>query len=101
MTDASLSSSRKCAYRRMVVSMENENDKKHEAASKLASLFTGWGVPGSVARILAGAIIGALAAVACMSQSGCSVRVDMLPDGAQSWEGVLTLPNPATVTPEK
>lgn len=81
--------------------MNNENDKKREAASKLEALFTGWGVPGSVARILAGAILGALAAVACMSQSGCSVRVDMLPDGTQSWESVLNLPKPATVTPQK
>ena len=46
-------------------------------------MLTGWGVPGSIARILAGAIIGALAAIAAMSQSGCTATLDVYPDGGR------------------
>lgn len=48
-----------------------ENGCEHEQkAGLLAGVLTGWGVPGGIARILAGAIIGALAAIVAMSQIG-------------------------------
>ena len=86
--------------------MTDENNEKssceHEQkAGWLAGVLTGWGVPGSIARILAGAIVGALAAIAAMSQSGCSVSVDVLPDSSQHWECSITLPEPVTINHEK
>lgn len=46
------------------------NDKTIKAAGFFTSIFTGWGVPGGIARILAGAVIGALAALAALTQGG-------------------------------
>ena len=51
--------------------MEQDN-KTTKAAGFFTSLFAGWGVPGGIARILAGAVIGALAALAALTQSGCT-----------------------------
>lgn len=85
--------------------MENDSDDKlrkaHEAASKLSTLFTGCGIPGSIARILAGALIGALATVAIMSQSGCMVKLDIMPRGEKHIDSSFMLPQPATVTEQK
>lgn len=85
--------------------MVNESDDKlaqaHEAASKLSTLFTGWGIPGGIARILAGAVIGALAAVAIMSQSGCTVKLDIMPSGEKHIDSSFMLPQPVTVTNQK
>lgn len=85
--------------------MGNESDDKlakaHDAASKLSTLFTGWGIPGGIARILAGAVIGALAAVAIMSQSGCTVKLDILPSGEKHIDSSFMLPQPVTVTNQK
>lgn len=53
--------------------MDSGNDKAEKAskaAGCISGLLTGWGVPGAVARIIAGAIIGAVAAYLALSQSG-------------------------------
>ena len=72
-----------------------ENGCEHEQkAGRLAGVLTGWGVPGSIARILAGAIIGALAAIAAMSQSGCTATLDVYPDGGRRFDGSFVLPQP-------
>lgn len=54
--------------------MEQDN-KTTKAAGFFTSLFAGWGVPGGIARILAGAVIGALAALAALTQSGCTAAL--------------------------
>ena len=46
-----------------------DNDNK---TSWLAGLLTGWGVPANWARVIAGAIIGALAAAGILTQQGCT-----------------------------
>lgn len=46
---------------------KNDNEKKHEW---LTSLITGWGVKESWAKVIAGALIGAL--VACGFLSSCT-----------------------------
>lgn len=62
-------------------------------AGFLISLFTGWGVPGGLARILAGAVLGALSALWALSQSGCLAEWSQSAHGATtSWQGRLALP---------
>lgn len=57
-----------------------------QSLSFLARLFTGWGVPGSLARILAGAVLGALSAFWAMSQSGCMAEWTLRSPGSV-WHG--------------
>lgn len=64
----------------------------------LTALFTGWGVPGSLARILAGAVLGALSALWALSQSGCTAEWSQSPDGSSSWYGKVEFPQPACIT---
>lgn len=59
--------------------------------------LAGFGVPGNWAKVIAGAVIGALIAAGILTQTSCSASIDLLPDGAQHWEGVIELP-PAAVT---
>lgn len=40
-----------------------QTQKARKAAGWVTGLLTGWGIPGTIARILTGAIIGAAAAV--------------------------------------
>lgn len=50
--------------------IENENATTDcQKSCFLTALFTGWGVPGGLARILAGAVLGALSALWALSQT--------------------------------
>lgn len=55
-----------------MMSDETKNEQATKAAGWLTGLLTGWGVPGSVARILAGAIIGAAIAIMAMAETSCT-----------------------------
>lgn len=65
----------------------------------LTALFTGWGVPGGLARIIAGAILGALSALWALSQTGCTAEWTQYPDGSSSWYGKVELAQPGNVIP--
>ena len=41
----------------------NNENKTTQAAGWVTNLLTGWGIPGTIARIIAGAIIGAISQV--------------------------------------
>lgn len=69
----------------------NENDKKQQAEGFISRLLTGWGIPGSVARILAGAIVGAVAAWVAFSQSACTTDYAQNAEGLQ-FHGSIVLP---------
>lgn len=68
-----------------------QDDKTTKAAGFFTSLFAGWGVPGGIARILAGAVIGALAALAALTQSGCTADYHQNADGVD-FSGSLVFP---------
>lgn len=78
--------------------MTTSNEKQEKAANWITSLFSGWGVPGGIARVIAGAIIGALSALAALSQSGCTASYTQNADGSH-FEGSVVLPH--SVTPQK
>ncbi len=67
-----------------------------EKASWLTSLLTGWGVREVWAKIIAGAIIGALAAAGVLTQTGCTMNLTKLPDGTLSFS-VGEQPSPVVV----
>ena len=69
----------------------NTDDKTTKAAGFFTSLFSGWGVPGGIARILAGAVIGALAALAALTQGGCTASYTQT-EGCIHFDGGLALP---------
>lgn len=48
--------------------------KAKKAAGWVTGLLTGWGIPGTIARILAGAIIGALATAAALTGTAGSTN---------------------------
>jgi len=56
------------------MSTTNTNEKAKKAAGWVTGLLTGWGIPGTIARILAGAIIGALATAAALTGTGGSTN---------------------------
>lgn len=68
-----------------------QDDKTTKATGFFATLFTGWGVPGGIARILAGAVIGALAALAALTQGGCTADFHQTADGVD-FSGSLVFP---------
>lgn len=47
-------------------------EKAKKAATILSGIFAGWGVPGALAKAIAGAIIGAIAATAALLTSSCT-----------------------------
>lgn len=61
--------------------------------SKLYAWLVKLGVPAVVAAAIVGAVYAALVALGVLGLPGCSASIDLLPDGAQHWEGVLALPN--------
>ena len=62
----------------------NTNDK----TSWLTGLLTGWGIKESWAKIIAGAIVGALTAAGAMTLSGCGATVTVSSDqGMLSYDG--------------
>lgn len=73
------------------------DDKTTKATGFFTSLFTGWGVPGGIARILAGAVIGALAALAALTQGGCTADFHQS-EGEVNFSGSLVFPIDNTVT---
>lgn len=81
---------------------ENNTDTTPAAeqpAGILARILTGWGLPGSLARILAGAILGALSALWAVSQTGCLAEWTQGADGSSSWTGRVELPPAQQVAP--
>ena len=50
---------------------EEQKNKAKGAHGKLAGWLAGLGVPGNWAKVIAGAVIGALAAVGVLTMSGC------------------------------
>lgn len=71
-----------------------------EKKSWIAETLAGFGVPANWAKVIAGAIIGALAAAGLLTLDSCTASIDIMPDGAQRWEGTLELP-PDIVTDQK
>ena len=73
-----------------------ENEEKHEkaeqAAGWLVKVLTGWGVPGTLARIIAGAIVGAVAGWYLATATGCTVSYTKLPDGTVKAQGAVVKP---------
>lgn len=61
---------------------EEKYEKAEKAAGWLTGLITGWGVPGTVAKVIAGAIVGAVAAWYVATCTGCTVDYTRAPDGA-------------------
>ena len=79
---------------------ENENDNAATDSKKgdlLTALFTGWGVPGGLARIIAGAILGALSALWALSQTGCTAEWPPCPYGSSIRCGEIELAQPGNV----
>lgn len=72
-----------------------------QAGSKFYAALVSWGVPAVVAAAIVGAVYAALVALGVLSLPGCTVSVDVLPDGGQHWEGSVTLPAPVTANPAK
>lgn len=70
----------------------NENDNRTAAANWLTSLLTGWGIKECWAKVIAGAVIGALAAAGLLTQSGCTVTATQGADGAWSYSGEMVSP---------
>lgn len=63
-----------------------------EKAGWLTSLLTGWGIKESLAKIIAGAIIGALAAAGVLTATGCTTSLTRDADGGIHWQGAIILP---------
>ncbi len=71
-----------------------------EKASWLTSLLTGWGIKESWAKIIVGAIMGALAAAGLLMQQSCTMNLTKLPDGTFSFR-VGEQPVPVVVKEDK
>ena len=69
----------------------NDNETK-ETGSKFYTMLVHLGVPAVAAAAIVGAVYAALVALGVLGLPGCSASIDLLPDGAQHWEGVLALP---------
>ncbi len=73
--------------------MNTENtEKAKKAAGFLSGLLTGWGVPANWARVIGGAVIGALAAVAAVYGTGCTAAYTQSAAGDISVTGSVVLP---------
>lgn len=66
-----------------------------EKVSWLTGLLTGWGIKESWAKVIAGAVIGALVAAGILTQPGCGHSVDVTPDQDGGLQGRL-LPGAGT-----
>lgn len=64
------------------------SDSTENKTSWLAGLLTGWGIKESWAKIIAGAIIGALCAAGALSSSGCGTAGSL---SLSSDQGVLSV----------
>lgn len=74
------------------MSTENNTTKAKKATGWVTGLLTGWGVPGNIARIIAGAIIGAVIAAAALSESSCSAAYSQSAAGDISYTGSIVIP---------
>lgn len=63
-----------------------------EKASWLAGLLSGWGIKESWAKVIAGAIIGALCAAGILTAGGCTASYRQAADGSMEWRGAMALP---------
>lgn len=69
-----------------------QTEKAKKAAGFVTGLLTGWGVPANWARIITGAIIGAVAAVVAMTGTGCTAAYTQSAAGDISVTGCIVLP---------
>lgn len=63
-----------------------------EKASWLTALLSGWGIRESWAKIIAGAVIGALCAAGVLSLDGCTASMSQAADGSWQYSGIIILP---------
>lgn len=70
--------------------MRGDMSTNNDRASWLAGLLTGWGIRESWAKVIAGAVIGALCAAGLLS--GCTASFSQAADGAVEWHGAVVLP---------
>lgn len=64
-----------------------------EKASWLAGILTGWGIKESWAKIIAGAIIGALIAAGALTATGCTGSYTQTANGEIHWTGAIIIPD--------
>lgn len=63
-----------------------------EKASWLTSLLKGWGIKESWAKIIAGAIVGALVAAGVLTSTSCTTSYTQTAAGDIAWEGAVIIP---------
>ncbi len=51
---------------------ENNDNTTAKTAGLITRLLTGWGIPGSIARIIAAALAAAIITAATMAETGCT-----------------------------
>lgn len=83
------------------MSTTNKNEKAKKAAGWVTGLLTGWGIPGTIARITAGAIVGAIATAAALTGTGCTASYKQTADGDVDYSHSLTLPLPVETSSDK
>lgn len=62
-----------------------------EKAGWLTSLLTGWGIKESWAKIISGAIIGALAAAGVLTSTGCKSAYTQTAAGDITFKGAIII----------
>ncbi len=70
----------------------NKEERAKEAAGFVTGLFTGWGVPANWARVIAGAIVGAMAAIVAMLGTGCTAVYKQTASGDIEYRGAVVIP---------
>lgn len=70
---------------------EYSRAERGEVVKAAVKLLTGWGVPGSIARILAGAVIGAIAAIVATTASGCTADFKQTAEGLEYHHSLLPI----------
>lgn len=66
-----------------------QKEQARKAAGFITGLLTGWGVPANWARVITGAIIGAVATVVAMTSTGCTASYTQTADGTIQYNGAL------------
>ena len=72
---------------------EEKHEKYEQAEGFLTKLFTGWGAPEALARTVAGAIVGAVAAYFLATATGCTADYSQNADGSLQYHGTVVLPS--------
>lgn len=67
------------------------NDTHKEKHSWLTGILTGWGIKESWAKIIAGAIIGALIAAGAITSTSCTATGNITPEQVQRGKTVAAL----------